>query len=282
MWSLISPITIGALVAGLMAMAAAKVFEGPIKGGKYGSGARWFAFGLSLVAGLLLAVFLIPLMLWIGKLGGLGIVAASIGTVFTVLLGWQAVYLIIAAIRDLMDKTPDEEARKAARWVPTFLPVGGTAVFALVSNPRSDGFGLGVNVLTAAIVSGITMAYTFKIFKAVDLGKNGKAGWKWFTMAVAFLAGFIHIALFTYVDGILANLVPGLWMNVLRGVLGFAGALLFIVGLHDIFKDGLPDKYVRRAGVFGVPLVSLFFSLGVALFSTNAHSAIQFLSAGVR
>lgn len=282
MWSLISPITIGALIAGLMAMTAAKVFEGPIKGGKYGSAARWFAFGLSLVAGLLLAAFLIPLMLWVGKLGSWGVVAAGIGTIVTVLLGWQAVYLVIAAIRDLMDKTPDEEARKAARWVPTFLPVGGTAIVSLVSNPRADGFGLGVNVLTAVIVSAITMGYTFKIFKAVDLGKNGKNGWKWFAMVIAFLAGFIHIALFTYADGLLANFIPGVWMNVLRAVLGFAGLLLFIVGLHDIFKDGLPDKFVRRAGVFGVPLVTLFFSLGVSLLSENANSTIQLLSAGLR
>lgn len=281
MWDLISPVTITSLIVGMIFMAGAKAFEGPIKGGKFSSASRWFAFGLSLVAGLLLAVFLIPLMRWIGQLGDLGIVAASVGTIVTVLLGWQAVYLIIAAIRDLMDKTPDEEARKAARWVPTFLPVGGTAIFTLVSNPRADGFGLGVSVLTAAIVSAITMGYTFKIFGAVDLGRNGKNGWKWFAAAVAFLAGFIHVALILYIDGILAGFVPGAWMNGMRVIAGVTGLVLFLCALVDIFKDGLPDKFVRRAGVFGVPLITLFYSLGVAVISENANSAIEYLSAGL-
>lgn len=282
MWKLISPVTITALIVGLIVMAGAKAFEGPIRGGKYGSASRWFAFGMSLLAGLLIAVFTIPLMLWIGKLGGLGVVAASIGTIITVLLGWQAVYLIIAAIRDLADKTPDEEARKAARWVPTFLPVGGTAIATLVSHPRADGFGLGVNLLTSAIVSAITVGYTFKIFKACDLGKNAKKGWKWFCAIAAGLAGCIHVALINYLDGVLADLVPGAWMNGIRVIAGVAGLVFLVCGLVDFFKDGEPDKYVRRAGVFGIPLVTLFFSLGVALISDSAHSTIQFLSAGAQ
>jgi hypothetical protein len=273
-------VQIAALIAGAMFMAAAKVFEAPIKGGKYGSAARWFAFGLSIFAGLCLAVGLIPIVRWFTGLGTLGAIPASIGTILTVLVGWQAVYLVIAAIRDLMDRTPDEEARKAARWVPTFLPVGGAAIFGMFSNPRADGLGLGVSVLTAAIVSAITMAYTFKIFKAVDLSKNGKDGWKWFAAIVAFLAGFIHVALINYVDGLLAEVVPGTWMGVLRALAGLGGILLMACGIADILRDGKPDKYVRRGGVFGVPLVTLFFSLGVALFTENAESAIQYLSSG--
>lgn len=280
MWDLISPVTITSLILGLMAMSTAKVFEGPIKGGKYGNGARWFAFGLSIVAGLLLAVFLIPLMRWIGRLGDLGVIGASVGTIVTVLLGWQAVYLIIAAIRDLLDKTPDAEARKAARWVPTFLPVGGTAIFTLVSNPRVDGFGLGVSVLTAAIVSAITMGFTFRIFKALDLSKNGRNGWKWFAAVVAFLAGLIHIALVAYLDGVLANFIPGGWMAALRIVLGGAGIFLAVAGIRDFLQDGLPDRYVRNAGVFGVPLLSLFFSLAVTALTDNANSGIEYLASG--
>jgi hypothetical protein len=282
MWKLTDPVVIGCLIAGLIIMAGAKAFEGPIKGGKHGSAARWFAFGMNAVAGLLLAVFMIPLMLWVGKLGGLGVVAASIGTVITVVLGWQAVYYIIAAAVDLMDKTPDEQARKAARWVPTFLPVGGTAVVSLVTHPRADGFGLGVNVLTAAIVSAITMSYSFRIFKECARAKNGKVGWKWFAAGVAFLAGFIHVALVNYLDGILADFIPSAWMNVIRALLGLTGLVLMVCALVDIFKDHEPDQYVRRAGVFGIPLITLFFSLGVALISDHANSTIQFLSAGMR
>jgi hypothetical protein len=280
MWDLISPVTLTALGLGLIAMTTAKVFEPAIKGGKHGSAARWFAFVLSLIAGLLLAVFLIPLTAWVGKLGGLGVVAASVGTVITVLMGWQAVYLIIAAIRDLMDKTPDEEARKAARWVPTFLPAGGSAVATLVSNPRASGFGLGVSVLTAAIVSAITVAYTLKICKAVDAAKAGKSGWKWFAAAICFLAGVVHIALITYLDGIVADFIPGAYMAGLRILLGAAGLGLLIAGFVDYFKDGVPDQYVRRAGWIGIPLVTLFASAAISAISDNANSTMQLLAAG--
>lgn len=281
MWSLISPVTITSLILGMVFMGAAKAFEGPIKGGRHGSAARWFAFSLSAVAGLLLAVFLIPLMRKVGSLGGLGVIPAAIGTVFAVLMGWQAIYLIIAAIRDLLDKTPDAEARKAARWVPTFLPVGGSAIATLVTHPRADGFGLGVNVLTAAIVSAITMIFTFKIFTAVEASRAGRSGWKWFAALVAFLAGFIHIALISYIDGMLADVVPGVWMIAIRVVGGTVGLVLMICGLVDYFKDHVPDGYVRRAGVFGVPLLALYFSLAVAAISDNANSTIQLLSSGV-
>ncbi len=280
MWNLVSPVTITSLILGMVFMAAAKAFEGPIKGGRHGSASRWFAFGLSVLAGLLLAVFLIPLMRKIGSLGGLGVVPAAIGTVLAVLMGWQAVYLIIAAIRDLMDKTPDEEARKAARWVPTFFPVGASAIATLVTHPRADGFGLGVNVLTAAIVSSITMIFTFKIFKAVDAGRQGRSGWKWFAAGVAFLAGFIHVALVSYVDGMLADVLPGPWMIAIRTSGGTLGLVLLICGLVDYFRDHIPDAYVRRAGVFGVPLMVLYFSLAVAAISENANSTIQLLSSG--
>jgi hypothetical protein len=309
MWSLLSPIAIGALVIGLMAIMASKQFETAI-GGRHPAAARWTALALSVLGGLLVAVFMIPLLRIVTSLGTLGVLPAAIGAVFTVLIGWNAVYLIIAGAKEITGKKPGDESRKAARWVPSFLPIGGATVITMLAHPQAHGFGLAVNTVTAAIVSAITMGYTFKIFNFVhgggrggmagaaatgggrDLGGSGggaggmsrggkgrAAGWNWVTTVIAFLAGFIHIALINYADAVAADHIPGGWMTAIR-LAGAGGVFLMLCGAVDLLRDHIPDGYVRRAGVFGVPLVTLFGSLAVSFVSDHANSTIQLLSSG--
>lgn len=266
------------LVIGMMFISASKVFEPLIKGGTYSAGARWIAFALTALGGLMLGYGLFFVVRWLTGLGTMGgAIGASIGTIITVIMGWQAFYMIIALVRDLMDKVPDAEARKAARWLPTCLPAGGGAISTLLSNPRAEGFGLGVSVVTAVIVSAITMAYTFKIFKAVDLSKAGAMGWKIFAAVVAFISGFIHIAMIAYADSLLANVLPAGLMLGIRVIAGVAGGLLLVCAFADVCKDRTPDTWVRRAGVFGVPLTSLFFSVGATAVSGGAASALELM-----
>lgn len=266
----------GAFVIGLMLSAGATVFE-TAKGAKRPKFVMYMAFSLALAAGLCFCVALFPMIRWLTtRAASGGALLASIVTISTVWVGWQAIYMLIAMFRDIADKKAgSKDALKAARWVPTLLPIGAPAFISLITHPRTSGFGLGLSVATAAIVSLMSVIYTFMIFNATDAANTQSVFWKRFCLAVAILAGIIHIAAINYADTMLSGVVSSGTMAWLRAIAGLGGAVLILCGLRDWAVDNEPDKWSRRAGVYGIPLVTLFFSLGVSLFSTTSSSGLE-------
>jgi hypothetical protein len=223
----------------------------------------WVAWIVTGACGLVLGWALFGLVRWATALGSVaGSTLGAVGSLIALWLGWHGVYLVVAMIRDLADKTPDEDARKAALWVPTFLPAGIAGVWGVVSHPTGLGTGL-----TAAVMAAITIVYTSRIMKAVLEGKTAVKAWKWFAAAVCLLSGLVTIPLVAYVNTFAAAHLPSKWMAgiaILEGVFGIA---LLLAALKDI-ADKIPDAYVRAFLRIGVPMLVVSGAVAVA-FATN-------------
>lgn len=235
----------------------------------------WLAFVVTVACGLVLGWALSDVVSWLTHLsGGAGAVLGSIGALIALTLGWHAAYLLVALIRDVADKKPDEEARKAALWVPLFLPAGWSGVWGIVSHPR----GLGTGVV-AAVMAGITIRYVHRIVKAALAGKTGKKAWQWFAAAVCLLGGLVMIPLVTYVDTQASHwsALPAWGLTMARIVLGAVGLALLIAACVDI-KDRVPDEAVRAFLSYGFPVLTLFGLLAVGYFGGHAHDGLQILT----
>lgn len=267
-----------ALAMALLGVWAANKAVPRIRGARKEHGkviARWFAFALMVFSGLCLAVALVPVVRWVthlGTLGGILAFAGNVGAIIALWFGWDGVARSISVARDLADGVPDEEARKGALWIPTFLPAGGAAVATLLQNPRGIGSGI-----TAAIMAGITMAYVFIIVKRALASTKHKTFWKWFAFAICFIGGLVMVPLITYLNGVLPGYLPGDVMNGLRLVVAVAGVALIAVGSLDIICDGEPDKWARNAAVFGLGIVLSFGGIGVAAMSGIASTGAGIL-----
>jgi hypothetical protein len=241
-----------------------------------GSHARWTSFIIYILSGLALAVAAIPTIKWLVAFGGRAGLAAVVGNltaIVTLALGWHAVAMIVSMIRDLADKTPDHEARTAALWVPTFLPIGGAAVMQLVQNPQGIGQGI-----TAAIMGVVTLIYTGMIVKRVDAARNHKNKWNWFAFVVLLIGGLVIIPMVAYADTALISQLPGAFKALTRVALGLAGAGLVVAGIADIWVDRVPDAYARNAAKFGIALVFVFGGLGIAALTGSASTGAGFLN----
>lgn len=233
----------------------------------------WIAWLVTVVCGLILGWALLGVTQWLTGVGGLfGGVVGSIGGLIALALGWHGVYLLIALIRDVADKTPDEDARKAALWVPTFLPAGVGAVWGIVSHPRGLGTGL-----TAAIMAAITIAYAHMIVKAALKGRAGSKAWKWFAAAVCLLAGLVMVPLVLYIDGVAADHLNGNYLGAARILESVLGAALAIAALKDLLADKQPDAYVRTFLRYGLPLLLAFGWLGVSFIAGHASDGGEVL-----
>jgi hypothetical protein len=239
-----------------------------------GSHARWACFIIYALSGLALAVAAIPTITWLVSFGasaGLAAIVGNLTAVVTLALGWHAVARIVSMIRDLADKVPDHEARSAALWVPTFLPIGGAAVMQLLQNPQGIGQGI-----TAAVAGAITLVYTSMIVKRADGARNHdhKNKWNWFAFAVLILGGIVIIPLVAYVDTALIARLPGALPTLTRVALGLGGIGLIVAGIADIWIDRVPDAYARAAARFGIALSAIFGASAVAAITTAAsHGA---------
>ena len=237
----------------------------------------WTAFVVYVASGLVLGWALAGVMRWALSLGGRGSALAIIVAVFAVWTGWHAVYLLVAMIRDVADKRPDEDARKAALWVPTLLPVGGQAVWSTVTNPTGGG---AVTTVAAALMLGVTVLYVHRIVHASLQGKSNRKAWNWFAAAVCLLAGVISIPLVMYLDGVAARALPGDWLIALRILSGVLGAALGVAAVKDI-SDKVPDAAVRAFLRFGLPLVIVFGSVAIATMAGYATNGGEILIGGV-
>lgn len=241
-----------------------------------GSHARWASFVIYVLSGLALAVAAIPTITWLvsfGSRAGLAGLVGNLTAIVTLALGWHAVAMIVSMIRDLADKTPDHEARTAALWVPTFLPIGGAAVMQLVQNPQGIGQGI-----TAAIMGVITLVYTSMIVKRADAARSHKNKWNWFAFAVLILGGLVIIPMVAYADTALIAQLPGAFATLTRVALGLAGAGLMLAGIADIWVDRVPDAYARAMARPGIALTFVFGGLGFAALTGSASSGAGFLN----
>lgn len=231
----------------------------------------WVAFVVTAICGLILGWALAGFTGWLMGITSVG--GFSIVGLLAVWAGWHAVGMTVDLIRDLADGQPDEDARSAALWIPTLLPAGGQAVWAIASNPR--GLGTGI---TAALMAAITIGYTFVISNKAIKGKKGRTAWLWFAAAVCLLGGLAAIPLVLYVDGWLAGVLPAQWLWAYRILAGCAGIGLGIAALKDIAADKRPDAYVRTFAQFGVPLVGTFGILAVGFLANGATNGAEFLN----
>lgn len=235
--------------------------------------ALWTAFVITVICGAVLGYALIGVTTYLTGLPGLfGGVVGSVGALVALTLGWHSMYLLVALARDLADKRPDEEARKAALWLPTFLPAGWTAVVGVVTHPR----GLGTGVV-AAIMAGITLVYSVRIVKAALAAKEHSRFWRWFCVPVTALAGAVLIPLVAYADGVVAGMVsPGVLL-IVRIVVGALGLALAVRAIADLC-DHIPDQHVRNFLTYGVPVLFVYGALIVTHFSSGASTGFDLLT----
>jgi hypothetical protein len=224
----------------------------------------WIAFGVTIVCGLVLGWALVDLIAWLTQLRGAGAVFGSIGALIAFTLGWHGVHLLIALIRDVTDGRPDEDARKAALWVPTMLPAGWSAVWGVATHPQGIGTGI-----VAAIMAAITMIYTHRIVGEALKARKARKGWLWFAALVCLLAGIVATPLVLYLDGRAAAHLPAHWLIPARLVAGTIGLALGLAALKDI-ADKVPDQYVRSFLRFGLPILLTFGSLALGFFTGHA------------
>lgn len=270
-------VALGALLIAIFAVTTAKKLIPKFGNKERGSHARWASFIIYIIGGLALAVAMVPFVRWlISWASGSGIGGAIVGNVTAVVsvaLGWHAVAMLVSVLRDLADKTPDHEARSGALWIPTFLPIGGAAVMALLKNPEGVGQGLA-----AAAIGFTTLIYAAMIAKRADSAKNHKTKWNWFVFAVYLIAGLVTIPMLAYVDTALISHLPGAVAGLIRLGLGLAGIGLIVAGIADIWVDRVPDAYARAAARFGIAMTFVFGSLAIASISGMTTNGAHFLN----
>lgn len=234
----------------------------------------WLAFIVRIVCGLILGWSLHDVAAWVtSRPGTLGGVVSSIGAILAIIAGWWSIELIVKLIRDVADGTPDDDARKAALWVPTLAPAGLTAAWNIVEHPHGIGTGL-----TAAVIALISLVFLRKTTKAALSSQKHHLPWKWFAVAVCVLAGILNIPLLAFADSQVAKYGGGQWSTAFRLILGAIGLGLAIACIVDAWpkkakgeKTVVPDGGVRMFAAFGIPTLVLFGALAVGFVSDHAQ-----------
>jgi hypothetical protein len=224
----------------------------------------WVAFVITAFCGLVLGWALADVTSWLTHLRGAGAVFGSIGALLALGFGWWGVELLVPLIRDVADRRPDDDARKAALWVPTLLPAGWSAVWGIVTHPR--GLGTGIVAVAMAV---ITVIFTQRIVGQALKANKGRTAWLWFAAAVCLLSGLVATPLVLYLDGLAATHLPAHWLLPMRLVAGGFGLALGAAALKDI-ADRVPDQYVRTFLRFGLPIVLTFGALAINFFTGHA------------
>lgn len=260
---------IGLLAVVVLLSVGRKPLLGKTRGSKP---VMWVAFAVTALCGLILGFALRGLMAWLIGLDGIaGLALGSIGALVACWAGWHAVGMVVDLIRDVADQTPDEDARRAALWIPTLLPAGAQAVWSIVTNPR----GLGT-AIAAVIMAGITVVYVGVINKKALQGKTASKAWKWFAALVSLLGGLVAVPLVLYLDGWLGQIAPT-WQTGARILAGTAGVALGIAAVADI-ADKQPDKHVRAFLRFGLPTLIAFGAVAVGFITSGATNGGEVLN----
>lgn len=233
----------------------------------------WFAFLITIACGLMLGWALRDLTAWVtGLPGTLGGIISSIGAILAIIAGWWSIELTVKAVRDVLDTIPDEDARKAALWVPTLAPAGLTAAWQIVTNPQGIGTGI-----TAAVIALVSLIFLWKTNKAALSAKNHQLLWKWFAVAVSVLAGILMIPLLAFADSQIAQRTDGDWSLAFRLLTGALGIALLIAAIADAWpkankgeKTLVPDGGVRTFAAIGIPALVLCGALAVGFVGDHA------------
>lgn len=239
----------------------------------------WLAFLVTVFCGLILGWALRDVASWVTSLpGGFGGVVASVGAVIAVIIGWWSINMAVDLVRDLADGVPDDDARKAALWIPTLAPAGFTAAWSIVMNPRGIGTGI-----TAVIIAVVTTVFLHKTIRSALSSEKHKLFWKWFASAVALLAGLIMLPLYAYGDTLAGDYLPGDWARNLRIVVGILAAALLVAAIVDAWprkdpeskkqgdkKKVIPDGGVRTFLAYGLPALIMFGGIGINAASDAA------------
>lgn len=233
----------------------------------------WLAFVVTIACGLMLGWALHDLAAWLtGLPGTLGGVVSSIGAIAAILAGWWSIDLLVKLVRDVMDGTPDDDARKAALWVPTLAPAGLAAAWGIVQNPRGIGTGI-----TAAVIAIASLIFLRKTNNTALAAKNHQLLWKWFAVAVSILAGILMIPLLAFADSQIAQRTSGDWSTAFRLLVGALGLGLLIAAVADAWpkkekgeKTIVPDGGVRAFAALGVPALILCGALAVGFVGDHA------------
>lgn len=245
----------------------------------------WVAFAISIIAGLVLGYALFGIMGWLTGLPakmGAGFSGAAVGFVTNTIavvvaaVGWASINMITALVRDVADGRPDEDARRAALWVPTMAPAGLGAAWGVASNPG----GIGSDV-TALLIAAVTVLYCVKICKTMLAAHKAPKMWKWLAAVVSALAGVVLIPLVAYADTRLAGVLDPQMLLGVRIIVGVVGVALAVAMLVDI-ADRVPDKYARVFLTAGVPMLAVCGMVAVSAIASGGASGGEILFGGMK
>lgn len=271
----ITALVVAGLLVGMANKGVPKITRSGKEHGK--KFARWATFAIMVLAGLCLAVGMVPIVGWLtglGSAGGFGAVVGNIGAIITLAFGWHGVAMAISVARDLADGVPDEEARKGALWIPTLLPAGAAAVVGLLQNPQ--GLGRGI---TAAIMGLVTLVYVFMIVKRALAAQKHQTFWLWFAFVISIVGGLVMVPLIAYMDtAIVQGFLPAQFQTPVRVIAGVFGVCAIGAGAWDIVCDGVPNKFARAGATYGLGLTFVFGALAIAAISGNATDGASFLN----
>lgn len=237
------------------------------KGGKWNKAriTKFIALFFYIAAGCLFAYGAYPLAQWlIGWGSGVGSWISVVFGVVTIAAGWHALHGLVGLVHDMTDGTPDDEAFKAAFMVPTTIPLGWAALVGLFTNPR--GAATGVAVLAVSLVTAI---YAHKILTKAHSAQGHYRLWMYFATVICAFVGFAHIPALIYLNDFAGGHFPEGLVWLLRMAVVAAGALFVMIGLGDLLRDWIPEKWSQWAAMYSIPV---FTVLGVTWASLTANA----------
>lgn len=247
-------------------------------GGPDGKSGKWnksritkfVALFFFFASGLLFAYGALPLAKWlVGWGGGLAGWVSVIFSVLTLTAGWHALHGLIGLVHDMTDGTPDDEAFKAAFMVPTTLPLGWAALAGLFTHPRGVATGVGV-----VAVSVVTAVYAHKILKKTHAAKGHYRAWMILSTIICAFVGVVHIAALAYLNQAAGDYLPEWTVWMLRTGLVAAGVIFAMVGLGDLVRDWIPEKWSQWAAMYTIPVFTVL-TVSVATLQSNATTSLH-------
>ena len=254
-------------------------------GGRGGSGSKWnkgrvikiLTLLFVVVAGLLLSYGLYSaasrVIGW-GK-GFSGIVGIVFG-VATLAAGWHSLYGLIALVHDLSDGTPDKEAFSAGFWVPTTVPLGWAALAALFGHPHRSGAGVA-----AVAVSAVTIICAHRILKRTHSAEGHYRAWMWLATIISAFVGIVHITALAYLNQLAGQYLPEWLAWILRAVVVISAVVFLIIGLADVLRDFIPERWSQWAAMYTIPAFTVL-AVSVATLQANASHQLTVIFGAFR
>ena len=231
---------------------------------------KFIALFFHIAAGLLFAFGAYPLAQWVVSWGsGLGGWLSVAFGVATLAAGWHALHGLIGLVHDMSDGTPDDEAFSAAFMVPTTIPLGWAALVGLFSNPRGAATGVGV-----VAVSAVTAYYAHKILKKTHSAKGHYRAWMFLSTIICAFVGFAHIPALIYLNEYAGSWLPEWATWLLRSTLVACGVIFAMIGLGDLLRDWIPEKWSQWAAMYSIPVFTVL-TVSIATLQADASTSLH-------